>query len=64
MVETLNISAEVDHEKPLRLAVEVDVRLSTRAEIFNVQKLADEAVKEAFVSAEKYLKELACHTRR
>jgi hypothetical protein len=64
MVETLNISAEVDHEKPLRLAVEIDVRLSTRAESFNVQKLADEAVKEAFVSAEKYLKELACHTRR
>lgn len=63
-VETLNISAEVDDEKPLRLAVDVDIRLSPRAESFNVQKLADEAVKEAFASAEKYLRELACHTRR
>jgi hypothetical protein len=64
MVETLNISAEVDDVKPIRLAVEIDIRLSRRAGSFNVQKLADEAVKEAFASAEKYLRELACHMRR
>ena len=63
-IETLNISAEVDRTKPVRLEVDVDIRLSTRAESFNVQELADEAVKEAFASAEKYLKELACHTRK
>jgi len=63
-IETLNISAEADHTKPLRLAVDVDIELSTHAENFDVQKLADEAVKEAFASAEKYLRELACHTRK
>jgi hypothetical protein len=63
-IETLNISAEADHTKPLRLAVDVDIQLSTHAEGFKVQKIADEAVKEAFASAEKYLRELACHTRK
>jgi hypothetical protein len=62
-IETLNISAEADGTNPLRLAVDVDIQLSTRSEGFNLQRLADEAVKEAFASAEKYLRELACHTR-
>jgi hypothetical protein len=63
-IETLNITAEADHAKPLSLTVDVDIQLSTYTESFNVQKLADEAVKEAFASAEKYLRELACHTRK
>jgi hypothetical protein len=63
-IETLNISAEADGTNPMRLSVEVDIQLSTRAESFNLQGLADEAVKEAFASAEKYLRELACHTRK
>ena len=61
-IETMNISAEVDRTKPVRLAVDVDITLSTRAQSFNVQELADEAVKEAFASAEKYLRGLACPT--
>jgi hypothetical protein len=63
-IETLNISAEADQTRPLRLAIDLDIELSTPTEGFNVQKIADEAVKEAFASAEKYLRELACHTRK
>jgi len=63
-IETLNISAEADNTKPLRLAVDMDIRLSPRTESFDLQKLADEAVKEAFASAEKYLRELACHSQK
>ena len=64
-IETLNISAEADGTKPLTLAVDVDIQLlSPQAEAIDVQKLADEAVKEAFASAEKYLRELACPTRK
>lgn len=63
-IETLNISVEVEGLKPLNLAVDVDIRLSPLMENFDVQKLADEAVKVAFASAEKHLREFACHSRK
>lgn len=59
-IETLNISAEAEGTKPLRLTVDIDIVLSPRTESFNVKRLADEAVKEAFASAEEYLRELTC----
>jgi len=62
-IETLNISAETEGEKPVRLTVDVDIVLSRRTESFNLQKLTDEAVKEAFASAERYLRELVCHSQ-
>lgn len=63
-VETLNISVETDGEKPLTLTVDVEVVLSPLMQEYDVQRLADEAVKEAFKSAEKYLRELKCHSRK
>jgi len=62
-IENLNISAEAEGEKPVRLTVDIDIVLSPRTESFNLKKLTDEAVKEAFASAEKYLRELACHSQ-
>jgi hypothetical protein len=59
-IETLNVCAEVDGSKPVKLTVDVDVVLSPKAENVDVQKLVDEAVSEAFKSAEKYLGELKC----
>lgn len=65
-VETLNISADVETEsgKPLTLNVEVELTLSPLVRDFDAQKLADEAVKEAFATAEKYLRELKCRLRK
>ncbi|MEM2419423.1 MAG: DUF3194 domain-containing protein [Candidatus Bathyarchaeia archaeon] len=65
-VETLNISADVEAEngKPLTLTVEVELTLSPLMRDFDVQKLVDEAVKEAFAKAERYLRELKCGLRR
>lgn len=65
-VETLNISADVEMEsgKPLTLTVEVELTLSPLMRDFDVQKLADEAVKEAFGVAEKYLRELKCRLQK
>jgi virulence-associated protein VagC len=65
-VETLNVSADVELEngKPLTLTVEVDLTLSPLMQNFDAQKLANEAVKEAFVSAEKYLRELKCRLQK
>ena len=63
-IEALNISAETEGEKPVALKVEVDIVLSPTMKNFDVRRLADEAVREAFASAEKYLRELACHTQK
>ncbi len=61
-VETLNASAEVDGAKPMKLTVDVDIVLSPSMRDFNVKKLADEAVAEAFKSVEKWLSEIGCHS--
>lgn len=63
-IETLDISVEVEGIKPLNLAVDVDIQLSSSMKNFDVQKLADEAMKAAFNSAEKYLREFACHLKK
>jgi len=63
-IETLNISVEVEGTKPVTLTVEIDVALSPLMKDFDVQKLVDEAVNEAFTSAKKYLRELKCHSKK
>jgi hypothetical protein len=63
-VETLNISVETEGEKPLTLTIDVEIVLSPLMLEYDVQKLADEAVKEAFKSAEKYLRELKCRLQK
>lgn len=63
-IETLNISAEATGAKPFALAVEVEIVLSPQMEGFNVKKLSNEAVRQAFISAEKFLRDLACHSQK
>jgi len=63
-IEALNISVETEGTKPVRLTVDVDVSLSPLMKKFNVQKLVDAAIKEAFTSAENYLREQKCHSKK
>lgn len=63
-IETLNISVEAKGTKPVTLTVEIDIALSPLMKDFDVQKLVDEAVEEAFTSAKKYLRELKCHSKK
>jgi len=63
-IETLDISVEVEGIKPLNLTVDINIQLSPLIKNFDVQKLADEAMNEAFVSAEKYLMEFACRSKK
>jgi hypothetical protein len=63
-IETLNISVEAEGTKPVTLTVEIDIVLSPLMKEFDVQKLVDEAVAEAFTSAKKYLRELKCHSKK
>jgi len=63
-IGALNISVETEGIKPVNLTVDVDVSLSPLMKKFNVQKLVDEAIKEAFTSAENYLRELKCRSKK
>jgi len=63
-IETLNVCAQVEGTKPATVTVDVDILLSSLMKDFDVQRLVDEAVKEAFKSAQKYLKGLACHSQK
>ncbi len=63
-IEALNISVETEGTKPVRLTVDVDVSLSPLMKKFDVQKLVDEAIEEAFTSAENYLRGLKCHSKK
>lgn len=63
-IETLNVTVEAEHAKPLQLAVDIEIRLSPTIKGIDVQKLCDTAVKQAFAKAENYLRELKCHSRK
>ncbi len=60
----MDVSAEANGTKPVTLNVDVALTLSTSMIGFNVKKLVDEAVEDAFTSAEKYLREKACHLQK
>ena len=63
-IEKLDISVEAEGTKPLTLTVDIDIALSPLVKDFDVQKLVDEAVEEAFTSAKEYLGELKCHSKK
>lgn len=59
-LEALDVCAEVEGTKPVRLTVDVSFELVPSAKGVNSEKLVDEAVAVAFRAAEKYLRELKC----
>ena len=57
-IDVLNVSVEAEGTKPVTLTIEVDVSLSLLMKNFDAQKLANEALREAYASAEEYVREL------
>jgi hypothetical protein len=60
-ITELNIAVEAEGNKPLTLNVEIDLTLSPLMKELDAQKLADQAIREAFASAEKYLREIGAN---
>jgi hypothetical protein len=58
LVERLNISVEADGAKPVNLTIEIDLVLSPQMNDLDLNKLVDEAVKEALKVSERYLRKL------
>ncbi len=63
-VDAMNVCAEAEGTKPLKLTVDIDVKLASSLKELDVKQLCDDAVKRAFASAKEYLKGLACHSRK
>jgi hypothetical protein len=63
-IESLDISAEAEGTRPVALEIDVAVTLSPSMKDFDVQKVVDEAVRQAFSSAEKHLRELSCRSQK
>jgi len=62
-VEKLDISVEAEGKKPVNLTVEIDLGLIPKVKDFDSEILVKEAVKEAFVASENYLRKLKCHSQ-
>jgi hypothetical protein len=63
-IERLNVIVEAEGTKPITITVDVDIGLSQQVKDFDVRRLADEAVKSAFASVEKYMREKACNSTK
>jgi len=59
-ISVLNITVETEGTKPITVNVDVEISLSPLLKNCDVEKLANEATRRAFVSVERYLRELAC----
>ena len=58
MVEKLNISVEAEGAKPLDMTIDVEAALSPQAKGVALNKLVDDAAKEALKAGEDYLRTL------
>ena len=56
MVDRLDISVEAVGSKPVNVTVEIDLALSPQAKGIDAQTLVKEAVNEAHIASEKYLR--------
>lgn len=63
-VSVLNITVDTEGLKPVTVDVEVEITLSPLMKNYDVEKLANEATKQAFRAVEAYLRELSCRSAR
>jgi hypothetical protein len=63
-VEALDITAEVEGSKAVKLTIDVHIILSPSAKDLDLQLLTDESLRKAFASAKEYLGRLACRSEK
>jgi len=63
-ISDLNVTVEILGRKPITVDVDAEIILSPLMKNYDVAKLAKEATQEAFVSIEKYLRELTCKSKK
>jgi hypothetical protein len=63
-VSNLDVTVDITGSKPITVNVDVEITLSPLMKNYDVQQLAIEAKDEAFSAVEKYLREIACKSRK
>lgn len=63
-ISALNITVETEGTKPVSVNVDVEITLSPLMKNYDVKKLANEAIKKAFTSIEKCLRDFACKSTK
>ncbi|MCX6644030.1 MAG: DUF3194 domain-containing protein [Candidatus Bathyarchaeota archaeon] len=58
MIDRLDISVEAVGSKPVNVTVEIDLALSPQAKGIDAQTLVKEAINEAHIASEKYLRKI------
>jgi hypothetical protein len=61
-IEKLDIIAETEGSKPRTLTLEIELIPSPPVQKINAQRIVDEAIRESFNSAEKYLRKVSCQS--
>lgn len=64
LVEKLNVSVEAKGIKPLNLTVEIELALSPQLKGVALDKIVNEAAKEALKVSENHLRKLKCPSRK
>ena len=63
-VSNLNVTVETEGTRPVTVNVDVEFSLSPLLKNCDADKLAKEATRSAFISVERYLRELACKSTK
>lgn len=63
-ISMLNITVETEGTKPVSVNVDVEIALSSLMKDYDVEKLANQAVKQAFTSIERRLREFTCKSTK
>ncbi|MGQ9565229.1 MAG: DUF3194 domain-containing protein [Candidatus Bathyarchaeales archaeon] len=61
---TLNITVEVEGEKPITVNIDVELSLTPNTKYPDLEQLAKEATHQAQETARTYLKEISCKSKK
>ena len=63
-ISDIDITVDIKGSKPITVNVGLEITLSPLMKDYDVQKLANEATEKAFLAIEKYLREIACKSKK
>jgi len=63
-ITTLDIIVEIEGQGPVTVSVEIEFSLSPLMKNYNTEQLVNEATRKAMEAANKYLREIACKSKK